>query len=105
MFHTTPPTPTKNKKVVYILSWVVLGLLLSLLVNVFIELKYFDWVQNNQWAQENSQTISSYELSPLNPVLRIGLFVAGALFGFWQGKFWWRKVYIEQTWWKNKKSS
>lgn len=81
-------TPTKTKKIIYIISWMVLGILLSFLIHAFIEFKYLSW------AGENNRVIIWYGGCALHPVLRVGLFITGVLFGFWQGKFWWQKIYI-----------
>ena len=94
LFHKVPLTkiPTKTKKIIYIISWMVLGILLSFLIHAFIEFKYLSW------AGENNRVIIWYGGCALHPVLRVGLFITGVLFGFWQGKFWWQKIYIERYW-------
>jgi hypothetical protein len=91
-FHKPSLTPTKTKKIIYLISWVVLGVLLSFLAHAFIEFKYLSW------ADENNRVVVWYGGCALHPVLRVGLFMAGVLFGFWQGKFWWQKIYIERYW-------
>ncbi len=88
--------PTKTKKIIYLISWVILGALLSFLAHAFIELKYLSW------AGDNNYTVVWYGGCALPPLLRVGLFALGAVGGFLLGKYFWRKIYIEQAYWKRK---
>ena len=99
-FHVTPPKPTPTKKFIYLILTTILGILLSFLICTFIEIKYFNWVLNNQWAQENPSDVMLSAKYALHPALRIALLLVGAIGGFFLGRVWWRKVYIEQYWYK-----
>ncbi len=100
MFSHTPPNPTPTKKVIYLISWTVLGALLGILARILLELRYLNWIQHSNWAQENSTAIIFYNGSVLHPALGAGLFIAGALLGFFLGRFFWQKIYVEQIYWK-----
>lgn len=79
------------KKKIYIIAFTVFGILLQLLLHTGIEIWYiglltldfprysfgFSW---NQW----------FLIHHIGAVI---LLVVGILFGFWQGKFWWQKIY------------
>lgn len=96
MFHTKPPTPTTTKHVIYLFAATVLGLLLSFLVHAGIEIAYL------RWAEAHAVTIRWYRGCALHPVIQILLPVAGALGGYLLGRWWWRMVYIEQRWWRDR---
>lgn len=98
MFHTTPPTPTKSKRAAYLIASTFLGLLLSFLVYILGEIKYLSCFVSDYYP-----TIFWYVGCVVYPVVRISIFIVGAMGGFFLGKFWWQKVYIEQVWWRNKK--
>lgn len=95
MFHTNPPTPTKPKRVVNLIASTVLGLLLSFLVYTIGEIKYLSCFFGN-----NTSSMFWYIGCAVFPGLRTALFIIGAGGGFFLGKFWWQKVYIEQVWWR-----
>lgn len=94
LFSLTPPVATSTKKVIYLILCIILGILLSFLLHAFMEFKYLEWAMNN------NHTIVWYGGCALHPALKIGLLLAGIIGGFFLGKFWWRKVYIEQYWYK-----
>ncbi len=98
MFHTTPPTPTPTKKVIYLILSTALGLLVSFLVYTIGEIKYLSCSFGI-----NTNSMFWYIGCAVFPSLRNVLFIIGAGGGFLLGSFWWQKVYIEQVWWKNKK--
>jgi len=92
MFFNAPGNPTKFKKTVYLLATIILGLLLSLLAHAFIEISYLNWVQSK------GQIVQFYGSCALPPLLQTSVWILGAVGGFFLGRFWWRKVYIERIW-------
>lgn len=92
MFFNAPGKPTKLKKTVYLLATTVLGLILSFLLHAFIEINYLSWLEGQ------GRTATFYGSCALPPWLQISLLVLGVASGFFMGRFWWRKVYVERVW-------
>ena len=82
----------KFKKAVYLLSTTILGIILSFIAHAFIEIGYLNW------AESHGLTVSFYNGCALLPILQITLFLFGAVGGFFLGRFWWRKIYVERAW-------
>jgi H+/Cl- antiporter ClcA len=97
MFFNAPGKPTQLKKAVYLSASVVLGLLLSFFAHALIEINYLHRVSSQ------GQVAPFYGGCALSPELQAALWVLGALGGFFLGRFWWRKIYIEKVWMKNRK--
>jgi len=95
MFLGAPGSPSRFKKVVYLFVSTILGVLLGLIGYALIEIGYF------LWAQRHGCIKSFYEASAFLLLLRLALFVIGAVGGFLLGRFWWRKLYIERVWRKD----
>ncbi|MFH1236314.1 MAG: hypothetical protein V1685_05255 [Parcubacteria group bacterium] len=103
MFLHANPNPTPAKRVVYLFSSVILGILLSLITHAVIESLYISS------ALENGDTITWYTAfgvlegaCALHPAIQWGLLVLGAVGGYFLGRFWWRLVYIERRWAQDK---
>jgi len=79
------------KKTIYIALFIFLGLLLQFLVHALIEIPYLGLL--NIDFDRYSLDFSWQELLVIHAVFTIVLIIAGALFGFWQGKYWWNKIY------------
>ncbi|MFH0955760.1 MAG: hypothetical protein V1801_00910 [Candidatus Falkowbacteria bacterium] len=92
MFFNAPGNPTSLKRRVYLFAATILGLLLSFIAHALIEIKYLRFALDNSWL------VSFYNSCALPPVFSIALLVLGAVGGFFLGRFWWRKVYIERVW-------
>jgi hypothetical protein len=92
IFSKTPPTPTETKRIVYLISWMVLGMLFDFLVYIFIETKYLNW------ALSHNATLTAFTDKGIWPFLHFCLIIIGAIGGYFLGKVWWRKVYIERYW-------
>lgn len=88
--------PTKVKKIIYLISSVILGLILSFDLHALIEIKYL------QWAFEQNLFVKFYGGCALSPILQMALVSFGVIGGFFLGQFWWRKVYVERFWEKRK---
>jgi len=79
------------KKTIYVILFTFLGILVQFLIHGLVETWYIGLLISD---------FPKYSLGLLWPqwfiIHHIGtviLFIAGALFGFWQGKFWWRRIY------------
>ncbi len=92
MFFKNPGKPTKIKKIAYLAAAIILGLLLSFLLHAFIEIKYLAWAQNQSLA------VKYYGGCFLPPWLQITLWVLGLVGGYFLGRWWWQKLYIERVW-------
>jgi O-antigen ligase len=92
MFLTPHSNPTKATHVVYLCLTTVLGVLLSLLVHAAIEAAYLRDAEAKETAIHWSFGCA------LHPALQLGLLLAGAVGGFFLGRYWWRMVYVERRW-------
>lgn len=82
------------KRPVYIVAFTVLGILLQFVIHATIEIWYIGLL-----TRDFSKYSLGFSWSQWFIIHHVGagiLFLAGALFGFWQGKFWWRKIYEKE---------
>lgn len=82
------------KKKIYIGAFMLFGILLQLLVHALVEIWYIGLL-----LRDFPQYSLGFSWSQWFIVHHIGtviLFIAGVMFGFWQGKFWWRKIYDKE---------
>ncbi len=78
-------------KIIYVALFTFLGILLQFLVHGLFERWYI-----NLLVSDFSKYGLGFSWGQWFTIHQIGtpiLFIAGALLGFWQGKFWWRKIY------------
>jgi hypothetical protein len=92
MFLRNPGKPTKIKEMTYLTASTLLGIFLSFIAHAFIEMAYMRNIL------DQGKLVKFYGGCALPPSLQISLFVVGVLGGFFLGRFWWRKVYIERVW-------
>jgi len=92
MLFGKPGEPTKLKRKVYLCASTILGMLLSFIAHGLIEINYL------RQAESQGKIVPFYGSCTLMPILQIALLVFGALGGFFLGRFWWRKLYIERVW-------
>lgn len=92
MFFNKPGKPTELKKAVYLTASIILGLLLSFLAHVFIEVKYL------ALADSRGLAVNFYYGCALPLWLQALLWFLGAIGGYFLGAWWWRKLYIERAW-------
>ena len=97
MFFNAPGNPSRLKKTAYLIAATILGALLSIIAHALIEMKYL------RWAESQNISVPFYGGCALPPAMRILLLVLGAVGGFFLGRVWWRKVYIDKTWAKKPK--
>jgi len=79
------------KKTIYIILFTFLGILLQFLIHGLIEIWYIGLLTNN--FTKYSFGFSWPQWLIIHHTATVILFIAGALFGFWQGKYWWRRIY------------
>ncbi len=79
------------KKKIYIISFTFLGILLQFLIHGLVETWYLGFLINDFSRYSFGFSWSQWFL--IHHIVTVILFIAGVLFGFWQGKFWWRKIY------------
>lgn len=83
------------KKTIYIILFTLLGILLQFLVHALIEIPYLGLL--NRDFDRYSLGFTWPELLTIHAVLTIILILAGAAFGFFAGKFFWQKIYVEHV--------
>lgn len=84
----------ENKKRIYIALFVLLGILLGLLVHGAVELWYIKGLITN--FPKYSLGYSWAEWFIIHQYLSVIVFIASVVLGYFQGKFWWRLVYVEK---------
>ena len=84
----------KIKRYVYIVSFVVFGILLQLLIHAWLEIRYINLLTGDFARYGLGLSWSQWFL--LHYVLTVVLFIAGALFGLWCGVFFWKKIYLRE---------
>jgi len=84
------------KKIIYIICFVVLGVIVQFLVHAGIEILCINLLLND--FQKYSLGLSWDQWFIVHYIGTVVLLIAGILLGFWQGIYWWERLY------KNKKS-
>ena len=79
------------KKKIYIILFIFLGILLQFLIHSLVETWYIGLLISD--FPKYSLGFSWPQWFIIHHIGTVILFVAGVLFGFWQGKFWWRRIY------------
>lgn len=92
IFFNAPGNPSRLKRAAYLFFSTILGILLSLIAYAFIEIGYL------RWAGSQNLVVSFYGNCALPLTMRGAFLVFGAVGGFFLGRVWWRKVYIERIW-------
>jgi len=85
------------------MAFTVLGILFQFLIRALIEAGYialldFDYVKYSlglNWSQ----------MMIIQKILTIVLFIGGALFGYMQGVYWWKQLYILKRYRKELKTN
>lgn len=99
MIFKPPGEPTRVKKAVYLFASTILGVLLSFIAHGLIEISYLNW------AISRHQVVVFYGGCALLPVFQTGILAVGIVGGFFLGRFWWQKIYVEKVWrgsWRKK---
>ena len=82
------------KRVIYIILFTILGILLQFLAHALLE----TWYANLLLADFVKYSFGlSWEKwwYVVHGVGSVALLVAGAVFGFWQGRYWWERIYMK----------
>ena len=79
------------KKTIYIILFTFLGILLQFLIHILVETWYIDLLITD--FPKYGFGLSWYQWFIIHHIGTVILFVTGTLFGFWQGKFWWQRIY------------
>jgi len=79
------------KKKVYIILFTVFGILLQFLMHGFLEVWYVGLLISDFSKYDFGLSWSQWFL--IHHAGTVVLLMGGILFGFWQGKFWWHKLY------------
>lgn len=79
------------KKIIYVVSFIILGILLQFLAHMLVEIWYIGLLIKNFELYGFGFSWDTWLV--IHHVAATLLFFAGAVLGFWQGKFWWRKIY------------
>lgn len=92
------------KRIVYIVLFIVLGVLLQFLVHVALEYTYLKLLFRN--FELYGFGLSWDTWFTIHHVSSIVLFFLGVAFGFWQGMYWWQRLYdtagVKRPWSKLK---
>ena len=79
------------KKRIYIILFTLLGLEIQFLVHAWIEIWYIDLLLRD--FEKYSFGLSWRQWFLIHHVASAILLIAGIALGFWQGKYWWRRIY------------
>ena len=79
------------KKTVYIILFVLLGIEAQFLVHAFVEIWYINLLLRDFSIYGLGFTWRQWFL--IHHVASAILLIAGIALGFWQGKYWWRRIY------------
>ena len=96
MFFKYPGPPTKLKKIIYLIASTILGFFLSLIAHALIEMNYINGVLSR------GELVKFYGGCALLPIVQAVILILGLLSGYFVGRFWWKKIYIERVWWNKK---
>ncbi|MDI3496416.1 MAG: hypothetical protein PWQ35_437 [Patescibacteria group bacterium] len=97
MISGTLGKPTKFKRVIYLISFITLGLLLSLNLHALIEINYLSWISGQ------GRIANFYGGCALPPLIQVCIWLLGISGGYFVGTFCWKKVYIERSWGRHHK--
>ena len=79
------------KKKIYIGAFIIFGILLQFLIHSLAEIWCINLLLRD--FPKYSLGLSWPQWFIIHHIGTVILFIAGIVFGFWQGKFWWNKVY------------
>jgi len=79
------------KKAIYLITFTILGVLIAFLAYALIEVWYIDLLIKN--FQKYNLNFSWAQLTLINQILSVIFITSGAIIGYFQGIFWWKKLY------------
>lgn len=83
------------KKLIYTVSFIILGIFLQFLIHAIVEIWYIGLLVGD--FPKYSFGFSWDQWFIIHHIGTVILFVAGILFGFWQARFWWSKIYEKKV--------
>lgn len=83
-------------RAVYISGFIALGVLLQAILHAVVEKWYIDLLLEDFATYSLGLSWSTW--FAIHHAAALALFAAGLLFGYWQGKKWWRIMYVERRW-------
>ena len=86
-------TNTGMKRIVYLATFTALGILVQFLIHAGVEIWYIGLLLRA--FPRYSLGLSWAQWVMIHHFGSIILFFAGAGLGFWQGQYWWRRIYEE----------
>ncbi len=79
------------KKIIYIIYFVVLGVIAQFIVHAGIEILYISLLLSD--FQKYSLRFPWNQWFTVHHIGTVALLIAGILLGFWQGIYWWKRLY------------
>jgi hypothetical protein len=79
------------KKVIYIVLFTLVGIILQFLVHGILEMWYINLLLSDFGAWGFGLSWEAWVL--IHNIGAVIMFIAGAFFGFSQGKYWWTRIY------------
>ena len=79
------------KKIIYIITFTILGIELQFLIHAFTEIWYINLLLRDFSTYGLGFSWRQWFL--IHHVASAILLIAGIALGFWQGKYWWRRIY------------
>lgn len=83
------------KRTIYIIAFTFLGILLQFLVHGLVEIWYIGFLLKDFSTYGLGFSWEQWFL--IHGISSIVLFLGGAAFGYWQGRYWWRRIYEEHS--------
>lgn len=80
-----------TKRTVYLISFTILGLLLATIVHAIIEIPVINLLVSD--FDRYSLGLTWEQWFMIHHAGTVTLWLAGVLFGYWQGKYWWTVIY------------
>lgn len=82
------------KKAIYIAAFTFFGLQLQFLVRSFIEINYINLLLKD--FDTFSLGLNWQQIYIVHYIFSVLMFLLGAAFGFWQGRYWWKYIYVDK---------
>lgn len=82
------------KRALYIIAFTVAGILLQFLAHMMLERWYILKLVNDFATYGFGLSWRAWFI--MHHIAAVVFFIAGAAFGFWQGRYWWPRLYDER---------
>jgi len=79
------------KKIIYVFLFTFLGILVQFLIHALVEVWYIGLLLEDFPSYGLGFSWENWLM--IHNVGAIILFLGGAILGFWQGKYWWKRIY------------